>query len=303
MILACESLKTAGYRLALAGWAGKKEQLPLAAMADFLRVDIGKLADQKQRETMNGQSDGKTALIAEGVDSWEEHQQARSLGFCFFQGDFFLTPQLLRKREMTGTRRSAMLLLRAILNDPLDPGQIEAVVRDEPALSYKQLRYLNLRAMERRVPVHSIRMAISLIGEQEFRRWASVVAVVTPATGKTTELLRAGLTRAYFCEQLALRRDRAHAYNYFFTGLFSVLDAVLDRSLKEIVEELALSTELRGALLGEPGDLGDTLDAARTYEQGHWPCFQRAMERLSLPEACAPECFQAADRSMNGILN
>ena len=58
---------------------------------------------------------------------------------------------------------------------------------------------------------------------------ASLVAVVTPATDKTCELVRSGLTRAYFCEQLALRHDVAHACDYFFTGLFSVMDAVLDR--------------------------------------------------------------------------
>jgi EAL and modified HD-GYP domain-containing signal transduction protein len=108
-----------------------------------------------------------------------------------------------------------MRLLQAVLKDPLDLAQIEAVVRDEPALTYKLLRYLNSPVMERKVEVRSIRTVISLLGEQEFRRWASLVAVVTPATDKTNELLRTGLTRAYFCEQLALQRDAVHAYNFF----------------------------------------------------------------------------------------
>jgi c-di-GMP-related signal transduction protein len=72
VILACQSLKTAGYRMALRGWTGNKEQRPLAALADFLLVDVGKLTATEQRETMAGQLDGKTALIAQGVDSWEE---------------------------------------------------------------------------------------------------------------------------------------------------------------------------------------------------------------------------------------
>ena len=80
------------------------------------------------------------------------------------------------------------------------------------------------------------------------------------------------------------------------------MDAVLDRPMKEIVGELALSAEVRSALLGQPGDLPDALDAAKNYEQGRWQSFQEAMERLWLPEACAPECFQIADRSMNAIL-
>ena len=72
---------------------------------------------------------------------------------------------------------------------------------EEPALTYKLLRYLNSPVMERPAEVRSIRNAISLLGDQEFRRWASLVAVVTPATEKTHELLRIGLTRACFCDK------------------------------------------------------------------------------------------------------
>ena len=125
-----------------------------------------------------------------------------------------------------------MRLLRTILQDPLDLAQIESIVRDEPALTYKLLRYLNSPVMERKVELRSIRNAVSLLGKQEFRRWASLVAIVTLAVAKTSELLRTGLVRAYFCEQLAMRCDTDQAYDYFFTGLFSVLDAVLDRTFK-----------------------------------------------------------------------
>jgi c-di-GMP-related signal transduction protein len=303
VILACQDLKTAGYRLSLGEWAGQKERRPLAVLADFLRVELRNLKAAERAETIRPQQAGKTMLIAHNVDSWEEHRDARALGIRYFQGDFFMKPQLFRRREIAGTRLSAMRLLQAILKDPLDLGQIESVLRDEPALTYKLLRYLNSPVMERAVEVRSIRNAIALLGEKEFRRWASLVAVVTPASDKTGELLRTGLTRAYFCEQLALRSNAAHAYDYFFTGLFSVMDAVLDRPLREIVEELALPPGVRKALLGEPGQLREALEAAKAYERGHWAAFKSTMEYLSLPETCAPECFQSADQSVSAILH
>ena len=303
IIPACESLKSAGYRLSLAGWAGQKERRPLAAHCDYLRVDLKTMKPAEQSSTLNLARDLNSTLVAAGVDSWEEHRRARSLGFRCFQGDFFLRPQIFRRREISGTRRNALRLLQAILKDPLDLVQIETVVRDEPALTYKLLRYLNSPAMERKVEVRSIRNAISLLGEKEFRRWASLVAVVTPAADKPNELLRTGLTRAYFCEQLALRRDAAPAYDYFFAGLISVMDAVLDRPLEEIANELALSDAARKALLGESGEIYEALQAAKAYESGQWSLFQDAMKRLSLPEACAPECFQCADRTASAILH
>jgi EAL and modified HD-GYP domain-containing signal transduction protein len=296
-ITACQSAKSAGYRIALQGWAGQPDRKPLASLADYLRIDISRF-----ESVSHPQPNSRVALISDGVDTWEAHRAARAMGVAIFQGSFFLQPQLFRRRAISGTRLNALRLLQAIVADPLDLARIEAVVRDEPALTYKLLRYLNSPALERKVEVRSIRMAISLLGEQEFRRWASLVAVVTPASDKSSELLRIGLTRAYFCEQLALRRDAAHSYDYFFTGLFSVMDAVLDQPLPEIISELALSAQVRNALLGNPGDLYDALQAAKNYEQGHWAAFRQAIDHLSLPERCAPECFQAANQSVSGIL-
>ncbi|HVO57356.1 MAG TPA: HDOD domain-containing protein [Dongiaceae bacterium] len=299
LLLACQGLKAAGYRLALSRWNGTGDTGPLAAVADFVRLDLRRAA---MPDEPPGAAAGGAIVIAHNVDTWEEHQKARALGLRHFQGDFFLRPQTFRRRAITGSRQSALRLLQAVLRSPLDLGAIEEIVREEPALTYKLLRYLNSPAMERQVEVRSIRSAIGLLGEQEFRRWASLVAVATPATDKPDELLRTGLMRAYFCEQLALRRDAAHAYEYFFTGLFSVMDAVLDRPLSEIVEELALSRDVRRALRGETGELREALTAAIGYEHGDWAALRRAMQVLSLPEAAAPDCFDAAGRSVAAIL-
>jgi len=302
-ILACQELKNAGYRLSLAGWNLDKSRRPLAILADFLRADFNTLSDLQRSDITSGIFHHHACLIAQNVNSWEDHKAARRLGCTSFQGDFFLKPQLFRRREIAGTRLSALKLLRAILKDPLDLAEIESVVRDEPALTYKLLRYLNSPIMERPVEVRSIRNAIALLGDQEFRRWASLVAVVTPATDKTNELLRIGLTRAYFCEQIALRSESARAYEYFFTGLLSVMDAVLDRPLQEIVNELALPAAVRSALLGQPGILDDALQAAIAYEQGAWARLTAAMDRAALPDSFGPDFFRAADRTASAILS
>ena len=299
----CEALKSAGYRLAFSGWVNQKERRPLTKFADFLRVDLSQLTPSEASEIARRDHPGKAILIANGVDSWEDHRRARELGFRGFQGNFFMQPQLFRRRQVASTRRNSLRLLQAILKTPLDQVEIEEILRGEPALTYKLLRYLNSPAMERQVEVRSIRTAIALLGEHEFRRWASVVAVVTPATDKPSELLRTGLARAYFCEKLALSRGVDHAYDYFFTGLFSVMDAVLDRPLPEIVDELGLAAEVRQALLGSPNDLLEALQAAKSYEQGNWPSLKNAMEHLTLQEANAPEYFRAADQSANALFH
>lgn len=302
IILAAQELKNAGYRLSLSGWKAEKDRRSLAALAEFLRADINTLTSTERSKVASGSYNYDASLIAQDVNTWEDHQAARRLGFTSFQGAFFLKPQLFRRREVSGTRFNALKLLRAVLKDPLDLAEIEAIVRDEPAIAYKLLRYLNSPVMDRPVEVRSIRNAVALLGDQEFRRWASLVAVVTPSTDKASELTRVGLTRAYFCEQIAMRSDAQSAYDYFFTGLFSVMDAVLDRPLAEIVGELALPENVRKALLGESGVLHEALQAAIAYEQGAWARLTGAMARVSLPESCAPDCFSAANATAGAIL-
>lgn len=301
-ILACQELKNAGYRISLSDWTLEKSRRPLAFLADFLRADLSALSPQQHSDLASGMYHHDASLIAQNVSSWEDHKAARRLGFTSFQGDFFLKPQLFRRREITGTRLNALRLLRSILKDPLDLAEIESIVRDDPALTYKLLRYLNSPVMDRPVEIRSIRNAVALLGDQEFRRWASLVAIVTPASDKAHELLRAGLTRAYFCEQIALRSHSARVYEFFFTGLLSVMDAVLDRPLQEIVSELALSADVRSALLGQSGILHDALQAAIAYEQGAWARLTTAMDRVALPESLSPDFFRAADRTASAIL-
>jgi EAL and modified HD-GYP domain-containing signal transduction protein len=302
VILACQELKNAGYRISVSGWRGQKDRRPLAVLADFLRTDLNAASPSELESLAASLLNDHATPVALNVSSWEDHKSARRLGYTAFQGDFFLKPQLFRRREISGTRLSALRLLQAILKQPLDLAEIESVVRDEPAFTYKLLRYLNSPVMERPAEVRSIRNAIALLGDQEFRRWAGLVAIVTPATDKPDELLRAGLTRAYFCEEIARRSSAANPYDYFFTGLFSVMDAVLDRGLSEIVQELALPQNVRDALLGQPGILHEALLAAIAYEQGAWSRLTGAMARVAVPESCGPDLFQCAGRSAQAIL-
>ena len=44
-----------------------------------------------------------------------------------------MKPQLFRRREVAGTRRSSMRLLRTILEDPLDLAQIQMAAREQLA--------------------------------------------------------------------------------------------------------------------------------------------------------------------------
>jgi EAL and modified HD-GYP domain-containing signal transduction protein len=96
---------------------------------------------------------------------------------------------------------------------------------------------------------------------------------------KPHELLTTALVRANMCERLAQLTQRRNPTAFFTAGLLSVLDAVLDRPMPEILKELPLADDLDQALLAHAGVLGITLRSVLAYESGDW----EALPELGYP--------------------
>ena len=72
------------------------------------------------------------------------------------------------------------------------------------------------------------------------------------------------------CEEVALGNQASDAEEYFTVGLFSVLDALLDKPMEEVLALVELSTSLRHALIEHAGPMGDVLEQVLAYERGDW---------------------------------
>jgi EAL and modified HD-GYP domain-containing signal transduction protein len=142
-------------------------------------------------------------LLAEKVETNDDLLEARSLGYTYFQGFFFCKPSTLSAREIPSNKLNCLRLLHLVASPEFSYDAVEELLKGDPALVYKLLRYLNSWLVAVRGEIHSIREAIALLGEKEFRRWISVLAVVAMASDKPHELIRTALTRAFFCENLA----------------------------------------------------------------------------------------------------
>ena len=90
----CHELRAAGYLLALDDFEDHPSYEPLVKLAQFLKVDF-KLTDSDARKVIADKYRGKDiSLIAEKVETAAELQEARNLGFCYFQGYFFCRPSM-----------------------------------------------------------------------------------------------------------------------------------------------------------------------------------------------------------------
>ena len=295
VIQLCRDLCSCGYVLALDDFVDHPKWEPLLSLAKFLKVDF-RASDYDARRAMAQRFRGRGIhLVAEKVETQVELNEARSLGYSFFQGYFFCKPSMISARDIPGNKMNYLRLLQAVSAEDFSRDAVEDLLKQDPALVYKLLRYLNSPLLGLRGEIHGVRHALSLLGETEFRRWVSIVAIVAMASDKPPELIRTALTRGFFCEEISRPIGMtAQSSDLFFMGLLSVTDALLDRPIDHVLANLPVSADVRTALCGGANRYRDIYDTLLTYERGDWPALTATASRIGAIEQHVPECYRAA---------
>ena len=262
--------KDAGYILALDDFAFGPEYRPFLPLTDILKVDfMATSPEQRQRLSHQYGNNGKTLLLAEKVESHEMFEEAVKLGYTYFQGYFFCKPQIISRRDIPAFKQSCLRFIHEVNSPTISFERLEEVVKRDPSLSTKLLRYLNSAAFGLTNRVTSIRQALALLGEKALRKWASLIALSELGRDKPTELMVTALVRARFCELLAPHMDlRGRELDCFIMGLLSAIDAFTDRTLAESVSDIPLPSEVSAALRGADNARGRVFSVVLSMERG-----------------------------------
>lgn len=266
---AIAALKERGYLIALDEFEFRPELDPLMELAHIVRLDVHKLGQQGLWHQM-GQVQGRgKRLLATKVETHEELEFCRSLGFDYYQGHFLCQPKEVSKRTIP-TNRLAKLSLLAELNNPhADFDGLEKIISRDVGLSYRFLRYINSAFFSLPHKVGSIRQALVLLGIAAVKKWATLLAMAE-AGDKPNELVVTALVRAKMCELAAASQPARQREEYFTTGMFSVVDALLDSPMDVVLSSLPLSDEIKDALHHHLGPKGVVLKAVLGYEQARF---------------------------------
>jgi len=292
VILACRRLKDAGYTIALDDFVYCEKTEPLLEFADIVKVDFLATSPEVRLELVERLAPTGCRMLAEKVETQEDAQSALEMGYTYFQGYFFCIPQIMQTREIQGFKPNYLRILQAVHRPEMNLWEIEEIIRQEPSLLYKLLRYLNSDYFGLRQEIISIRHAIALLGEQYLRKWTSIVALVEMAAEKPVELLITCLVRARFCELLAVPAGMpSRNMDLFLLGLFSSLDAILGRPMSDILMEVPVADDLKDALLGKENRLRHILDAILCYERGEWAAFQNCAAKSGLNTLEVPDAY------------
>lgn len=264
-----EELALRGYTIALDDFRFRPGIEPLLRHARIVKLDVLSLGEQELREHVARLRHHGVKLVAEKVESYEEFELCRALGFDYFQGYFLAKPHVIRSRSV-GANRMVLLQLLARIQDPaVEFKELEDIIVRDVGLAYRLLRYVNSAALALRHQIDSVRQALLMLGTETIRNWASLI-LLARVEDKPRALLDTALVRAKMCEQLARVQDRSDPEHYFTAGLLSVLDALMDQPMERVVADLPLVKEVKAALVYRAGPIGDVLGHVLHYECAAW---------------------------------
>jgi EAL and modified HD-GYP domain-containing signal transduction protein len=292
VVAACKRLKEAGYRIALDDFVSNDPRIPLCDLADIIKIDVQATRPEERAAMIRRHRTAKCRMLAEKVETPHEFQQAREMGFVYFQGYFFCRPELIMGREVPENRLHYIRLLEMVSRSELDLRELERVIKQETSICYRLLRYLNSPLFGFSLEIKSVRHAMAILGERELRHWIRLVVMVSAAEQKCSELVLMGLARARFCELLSKRLQSAS--DLFLMGLLSIMDAILDVPMEVLMEQLPVEREIKTALLGQRSTLRPVYQLMLAQESGEWEQSSKLARQLKLSdEEVAAQWWQA----------
>lgn len=281
VVNACQRLKEAGYLIALDDYVSDDPREPLAEMADILKVDLRLTTLEQRAALVKKHGPWRCRMLAEKVENHSEFIAALDQGFVYFQGYYLRRPELMATHDVPANRIHYLRMLQAVSPPELDLPGLEKLIKTETSICYRLLRYMNSARFGFRNEIHSVRHALSILGDREVRRWVRLIATVGAGQDKTSDLVLCALVRARFGELLSPLTRHGES-DLFLLGLLSMLDVMLEMPMSEILEKIPLDAETKAVLRGEPSLLRPVYQLVLAHESGEWDAARPICDALRL---------------------
>lgn len=272
IVKACRALNRMGYTLALDDFIYRPELEPLIEISKIIKFDF-LLSPPEEIEYMLGQIDCKGKwLLAEKIETNEVFDCAVKMGFKLFQGYFFSQPVTFSAKSLAPLKVNYVTLLKEMHSDNyLDYRKLAATIRNDVALSYKLLKLVNSAYFSPQAEVQDITQAITMIGTIEIRKWILMIALMGLCSDKPDEIVKMSMIRGRFLENLNMKSAHVRSNeSVFHTGLFSMLDVLMDMPMVSALDGICLANDVREALIEHTGVLYDLLELSISFERSNW---------------------------------
>ena len=280
----CENLHLKGYKIALDDYVHENVWLHFFPFIELIKVDFRSSNLEQIVEVIDAvKKHPHIKLLAEKIETYQEYEQAKELGFTYFQGFFFAKPEMIKTKTLSPSQLSMAELLYETSKTELDLNNITKVFERDVSLSYKLLRYANSAIFKRRTEISTIKQALVTLGSGELQRFLGLMFAVASNSDKPNELIKVAMTRAKFCELTAHEiKGQVDISSAFLTGLLSMIDAILDEKMENVLDKLPLSQDIKDPLLTKKGVMAALITLVELIEHANWDKTTLIMDKLQL---------------------
>lgn len=297
VFLACRELFKKGYRFALDDFQyhnGWDRFMPFTRLIKFDIMatplkEIGPILEKLKQHK-------KIKFLAEKVETQEEYVLARKMGFDYFQGYFFCKPEMIANKDIDTNYGVVMAIYTEVLKDNFSYDKLTSYFEKDVSLTYKLLQFINSGMFQLREPIGSIKQALIYLGDERAKKFIALIATAHLGSKKPIELVKMSIVRGRFCEHIAKASEKVSTENAFLAGLFSLVDAILDKEMEDVLETMPLAEDIKGALLGFRNEIYHTLELAKAFESGSWYNTQKKANVVGIPQDKLPLMYQSAVR-------
>ncbi|HBW96982.1 MAG TPA: histidine kinase [Pseudoalteromonas sp.] len=297
----CRELFHKNYKLALDDFVYNEQWERFLKFIKLVKFDIAQTPLSDIAEIVEKlKQHKKIKILAEKIETQADYHQAHKMGFDYFQGYFFAKPTMHEQQDIDYNYALVVAIYAQVMKPSPDIKQISALFEADAALAYKLMRLINSGVFPIQSKISSIKQALVYLGHERLKKFVSLIVTAHTAGKKPAELMQVCVVRARFCELIAKQVSKSLAGEAFLTGLFSLLDAILDQPMSLLVEKLPFPDEIKAALLNEKNTLYYILNVVQAYETGSWWTLEKAVILLNVKSDVLPGLYnQAVDWADN----
>jgi EAL and modified HD-GYP domain-containing signal transduction protein len=264
---AVQALRAGGVGIAIRGADLTLLGKNLAPFASYAEVRFTGADVAAQARTYAAAKQSALRMVGRPVSTWQDFDACAALGLDAFVGKLHLTPRPGNAVKGMNPGQTIILQLMQMVQNNEDVPKIEAVLKRDPALIYKLLRFINSAGFGAGRDIQSLRQAIAMLGYAPLYRWLVLLLATASSSGYSPVLMETAVVRARLCELLGLTTlPRGEGENLFVAGMFSLLDRLLGLPMAEVLDTIQLPAEVVSALLGREGKYGPYLALAEACE-------------------------------------
>ncbi len=224
-------------------------------------------------------------FLAEKVETKEEFEKLKSIGYELFQGYYFSKPDIIATKKLDPSKIEIINILGMIYNGS-DLAMIIKRFEKHPIISINLLKFLNSAYFSFKNGIHSIRQAITLLGINKLKNWLILLLYINDGNNPYENPLFVMIKNRsdFMLEILKYTKfdNEQTREEIYLTGLLSKIDLILNTTLENALNELHIDKNIQKAIIDKVGLAGDILSLAEANENNDIENIDKLLEKLSL---------------------